>query len=281
MRNTIVAALLLVILVLPCSSAQAYEPMGADGEWDFVVTPYVWIPARSDITSTVSGLTAGAEDVSFKTIADIFDLLALSARFEAWKGRFGLIGDAMWIKLYTDNKTVPLPGPILDVSIDKVDIQQVVFDVAGAYRLLQRPLRQGRALPALYFEPFLGARVVYLKQKIDVTIEPQGPILSGRSPTLGDEKTWAELMIGGRLWMQVLEKLSFALRGSVSGFGIGEGSDLQWDLLAGADYRPWWRASLKAGYRVYQIDYMTGSGRDAFGYETTQHGPYLGVSIYF
>jgi len=277
----ILAGLLLMMLLVLCPSAYAYEPLGADGEWDFVVTPYVWIPARSDIASTVNGKTVEAEDVTFKTLADIFDVFALSGRFEAWKGRFGLIGDAMWIKLNTSNKTVPLPGPVLDISMDKVDMQQVVFDVAAAYRLLQRPLRQGRALPALYFEPFLGARVVYLKQKIDVTIEPQGPILPGRSTTLGDEKTWAELMIGGRLWMQVLEKLAFALRGSVSGFGIGEGSDLQWDFLAGADYRPWQRASFKAGYRVYQIDYMTGSGRNAFGYDTTQHGPYLGVSIYF
>jgi len=186
----------------------------------------------------------------------------------------------MWVKLNT-SKNVALPGPLPVLHIDKVDIQQAVFDFAGAYRLLQRPLRQGQALPALYFEPFLGARVVYLKQKIDLALEPQGPILPGRSTTLGEEKTWAELMIGGRLWMQVLEKLSFALRGSVSGFGIGEGSDIQWDFLAGADYRPWWRASFKLGYRVYQIDYMTGSGFDAFGYDTTQHGPYLGASIYF
>jgi hypothetical protein len=281
MRKIALVGLTLLILATLCPPGQAYEPLGSDGEWDFVLTPYVWIPARSDITSTVNGQSVGAEDVSFKTIADMFDVFALSGRMEAWKGRFGLIGDAMWIKLNTSDKTVPLPGPVLDISIDKVDIQQVVFDVAGAYRLLQRPLRQGRALPALYFESFLGARVVYLKQKIDVTIEPQGPILPGRSPTLGDEKTWAELMIGGRLWMQVLEKLSFALRGSVSGFGIGEGSDLQWDFLAGADYRPWRRASFKAGYRVYHIDYMTGSGRDAFGYNTSQHGPYLGVSIHF
>jgi hypothetical protein len=122
---------------------------------------------------------------------------------------------------------------------------------------------------------------VYLKQKIDVRLDPQGPILPGQSITLGDEKTWAELMLGGRLWMQVLEKLSFALRGSVSGFGIGSGSDLQWDFLAAADYRPWQRASFKVGYRVYQIDYMTGSGTEAFGYDATQHGPYLGASIYF
>ena len=273
------AVLILVILLSLCPSAQAYEPLGSDGEWDFVVTPYFWLPARSDITSTVSGKSVNTA-LTFREVVEIFDLFGLSGRIEAWKGRFGLIGDAMWIKLNT-SQTVALPGPLPVINIDKVDIQQALFDFAAAYRLLQRPLRQGRALPALYFEPFLGARVVYLKQKIDVEIEPQGPILPGRSTTLGDEKTWAELMIGGRLWMQVLEELSFALRGSVSGFGIGEGSDLQWDFLAGADYRPWRRASFKAGYLVYQIDYMTGSGSDAFGYNTTQHGPYLGVSIYF
>ncbi len=37
----------------------------------------------------------------------------------------------------------------------------------------------------------------------------------------------------------------------------------------------------QVGCRVYQIDYMTGSGTEAFGYDTTQHGPYLGASIYF
>jgi len=42
-------------------------------------------------------------------------------------------------------------------------------------------------------------------------------------------------MFGGRFMLQVLEELSFAVRGSVSGFGIGEGSDLQWDFLAGGD----------------------------------------------
>jgi hypothetical protein len=280
MPRMILASLLLMMLLVLCAPVSAYEPLGSDGEWDFVVTPYVWLPARSDITSTVAGKSADLE-LTLKEIVDIFDVFAISGRVEAWKGRFGLIGDAMWIKLNIDDKTVPLPGPFLEINIDTVDMQEAIFDFAAAYRVLQRPLRQGRALPALYFEPFLGARVVYLKQKIDVTIEPQGPILPARSTTLGDEKTWAELMIGGRLWMQVLDKLSFALRGSVSGFGIGEGSDLQWDFLAGADYRPWQRASFKLGYRVYQIDYMTGSGRDAFGYNTTQHGPYLGVSIYF
>ena len=40
-------------------------------------------------------------------------------------------------------------------------------------------------------------------------------------------------------------------------------------------------ASFRVGYRAYQIDYMTGSDIDAFGYDATQHGPRLGVGIYF
>ena len=114
MRRVLLLSFIPLILASFCTCVNAYEPPGSDGEWDFVVTPYVWLPARSDITSTVDGQTVVAEDVSFKTIADIFDLFALSGRFEAWKGRFGLIGDAMWIKLNTSNKTCLLytsPSP--------------------------------------------------------------------------------------------------------------------------------------------------------------------------
>jgi len=283
MRNTIVAALLLVILVSPCSSAQAYEPMGADGEWDFVVTPYIWLPARSDITSTIGALPPVEMELTFKDVIENFDVFALSMRFEAWKGKLGLIFDGYYMKLNTSRSVVlSSPGPIpitLSLDVDKVDVQQAIFDFAAAYRVLEKPLRKGSDFPVLYFDPFLGVRVNYLKQEVTGRAELSGrEILNG---TIGDEKTWPELMFGGRFTLQVLEKLSFAVRGSVSGFGIGEGSDLQWDFLGGADYRPWRVASFKAGYRIYQIDYMTGSDFDTFGYDATQHGPLLGVSFYF
>jgi hypothetical protein len=193
MRRALLTALTFLMLVSVCPSALAYEPLGAQGEWDFVVTPYLWLPARSDITSTVSGQTTEME-LTFKDVMENFEVFGLSGRFEGWNGRFGLIGDAMWVKINT-SQTVALPGPLPVINVERVDIQPAVFDFAGAYRLLQRAHKQGQALPTLYFEPFLGARVVYLKQKIDVRLEPQGPILPDQRFTLGDEKTWAELML--------------------------------------------------------------------------------------
>ena len=283
MRRTAVASLISIMLVSLSPSVHAYEPLGSGGKWQFSLTPYIWLPARSDITSTMGGVPPLAVELTFKEVMEIFDVFGLSMRFEAWKGRFGLIFDGMYLKLNT-SKSVALssPGPIditLSVDIDKVDIQQAIFDFAAAYRVLEKPLRKGRELPALYFDPFLGVRVNYLKQEVTGRVEFQGrELLSG---TLGDEKTWPELMFGGRLVLQALENLSFTARGSVSGFGIGEGSDIQWDFLAAADYRPWRIASFRVGYRVYQIDYMTGSDIDAFGYDATQHGPWLGVGFYF
>ena len=277
MRRIALVGFTLLILTSLCPPVQAYGPPGSDGEWDFVVTPYIWLPARSDITSTIEGQSVDMY-LTFSDILENFDVFALSASFEAWKNRFGFIFGGYWMKLNT-SKAIASPGPFdVTLNIDKVDIQQAIFDFAASYRLLQRPLRQGRSLPALYFEPIAGLRVNYLKQKVDLTL--QGPIRD-RSAALGDEFTWVGLMLGGRVKLQVIEKLSLAVRGSVSGFGIGDGSDLQWDFLAGADYRPWRIASFKAGYRVYQIDYSTGSGRDEFGYDATQHGPLLGVSFYF
>ena len=277
MRRIILLSFTLLILASVCPSAYAYEPLGSDGTWQFSLTPYIWLPARSDITSTIEGQSVDMH-LTFSDVLENFDVFALSARFEAWKNRFGLIFDGYWLKLNT-SKAIAGPGPFdVAVNVDKVDIQQANFDFAASYRLLHRPLRQGRALPVLFFDPILGLRVNYLKQQVDLTL--LGAI-HDRQTTLGDEFTWVELMLGGRVKLQVLEKLSFAVRGSVSGFGIGDGSDLQWDFLAGADYRPWRIASFKAGYRIYQIDYSTGNGRDEFGYDATQHGPILGESFYF
>jgi len=57
MRRMIMVTLILVWLVSLCPLPQAYEPPGSEGEWDFVMSPYLWLPARSDITSSRRGRT--------------------------------------------------------------------------------------------------------------------------------------------------------------------------------------------------------------------------------
>jgi hypothetical protein len=65
------------------------------------------------------------------------------------------------------------------------------------------------------------------------------------------------------------------------GFGIGSASDLTWNLWTVVDYRLTERFSLKLGYRIYDLDYSRGSGRNEFGFDGQMTGPVLGLTVRF
>jgi opacity protein-like surface antigen len=77
------------------------------------------------------------------------------------------------------------------------------------------------------------------------------------------------------------EKLAAGVRFDFGGFGIGEGSNLTWNLLAGIDYKLKENMSLKAGYRIFDLDYDSGSGNKKFGIDAQFRGPIFGIAIKF
>lgn len=62
---------------------------------------------------------------------------------------------------------------------------------------------------------------------------------------------------------------------------IGEGYNLTWNLLAGIDYKLKENMSLKAGYRILDIDYDSGSGNKEFGLDAQFRGPIIGLTFLF
>jgi opacity protein-like surface antigen len=265
MRRRIAAGLIVLALMFICPLAYAQDSSDTKA-WKFEVTPYFWAPTL-DAVSTVSGQSV-AMDLSFSDIWDNFDVFGLSARVEAWKGKCGLIFDGMYLDLDGDF-SLQTPGPPT-IGVD-VDIEQTMLDFAVSYRLVEAP--------RLSFETIVGARYTDLKQEItlDVTYSPVGP----PGTVLGGSENWVEPFVGGRMVYGINERWKFLLRGDVGGFGIGSASDLTWNLLAGFDYRPWQRASIKLAYRIYSIDYERGSGTDKFGFDGELHGPMVGVTFYF
>ena len=61
----------------------------------------------------------------------------------------------------------------------------------------------------------------------------------------------------------------------------GESSNLTWNLLAGIDYKLKDNMSLKAGYRIFDLDYDSGSGTNEFGLDAQFRGPIFGLTILF
>ncbi len=79
--------------------------------------------------------------------------------------------------------------------------------------------------------------------------------------------------------MDLSEKLSLGVRGDVGGFGVG--SDLTWIVIPGIAYQLSPRFTLKAGYRIYNVDVEEGSGANKFEFDIEQEGPILGLTIHF
>jgi hypothetical protein len=224
--------------------------------WRF--TAYVWLPSV-DIVSTVDG-TSVPIDLSLGDALSNFDVFGLSARGEYWWGQWGMVVDGIWTDL--DSKVFEeFPIPLIDDLF--VDIQDGILDVEGAYRFAVGKTGSMRLMA--------GLRYHYMKQEI--TITTPGPV-----EILGGSRDFTELLLGVQ-WVQPLSKnWAVTARADFSGFGIGSGSDLTASVLAafGYDISEHW--GVKFGYRYYRIDYVDGSGDDAFGQEGNMHGLWLGVT---
>lgn len=257
--NRFVSVLLLLVVFIAQSSVVSAE----ENSWQHDLQPYLWFPVSVEGPSTVDG---GTVDLDLDA-SDVIDMLnfAFSLRYEAWRdNKFGVIADFMYVDLEGDFKESLPPGGRLGI---KPDIDQVVIDLAGAYRFEHENLD---------IDLIGGARYTYLNQEIELTFP--GPI---PKQDLGGSKDYVEPLIGARLIWTLSDQWKVAFRGDMSGFGVGSGSDLTWNALLGADYKLSDKSSFKFGYRIYDIDYSNGSGANEFGFDAELHGPYLGASFYF
>jgi hypothetical protein len=246
-RSLLVAS----VLVAGTMLAGAVVPVQAS-EWEFVVTPYLFLPAV-DADSTIAGNTAPV-DVSFSDIWENSDAISLSARGEAWRGNWGLLLDGYW----TDIDATAGPQGIVGI-----DIEQWYIDVLGGWR--QQAVTSGGK--PFWCDLTAGLRYNSLKQKITLPIG-----------SVGGTEPWVDLMLGGRCLWEFAESWKFIVRGDIGGFGLGDSSDLAASVTGGFgwDFTPDW--SLGLGYRYYALDYSEMRRDGAFGFDGSMDGLWLGVS---
>ena len=260
----IVAALIAALFISPVN-AEANT-----GDWTVDIQPYIFLPLGLSGESIVDGGAVDL-DLGFDELTEALNY-AFSMRIEAWhKNKWGFVVDGMVMDLGVgfggEFPNESPPPPTIGADFD-VSIREQSFDFFGAYRIAKENIS---------YDFLGGLRLVQLKQTID--IEPRNlPMII---PSLGGTENWWELAFGARIAWEFSEKWVLVGRGDIGGFGLGDGSDLTWNLLAGIGYQPWEHAALRLGYRVYSIDYETGSGADKFAFDATMHGPWLGMSFIF
>ena len=245
-----------VLLSLTTISSVYAEDVTKDS-WH--ISPYFWLPSM-DVTSTL-GLTSIPIEMDFGDIWENFDVIAISARGEYWVGQYGFVVDGLWMDMQADGGG---PGGNAEAQLS-----DGILDILAAYRFNLKS--GGPDVPSMRL--LAGGRYHYFKQELSGLPTPPAP-----ASNLGGSRDWMELVLGAQLLAPMGEKWLATARADVGGFGISDASDITWSAMAGVGWefaRDW---LVKLGYRYYYIDYMDGSGANAFGIEGNMHGPWIGIS---
>ncbi|MEP4767512.1 MAG: hypothetical protein ABJY83_06370 [Roseibium sp.] len=258
------------------SAPPAVEPVEEISPWEFELGVYAFVPVSVEGTSVVDG---GSVNLDLD-LGDVVDLLefAASGRAEAWRkldvangSAFGFVFDAQYVNLGLKKQNI---GPASGGTV-KVDIRQGIIDTMVGYRLPSVSMGAD-SNQRIDFDVTAGARYNYLRQRIDVTPGLVAPF----TRNLGDDKHWVSPVIGARANFVFNDRWNLVVRGDMSGFGVS-GENLSWALNGLAGYKFTENATFRFGYRVYDIDYSSGTGSNEFAYDVTEHGPILGLSYKF
>ena len=259
--GALLGSLLLLASAVPANG----QSTGAQsGSWQYEFTPYLWASGmKGDVQA--GNLPRIDVDMSFSDIVDVLDFGIMGA-FEARKGRWGLLFDAIYMKVSdsaTASRTGPGPvGATLTVDADAT-MKQTMLAGALAYRAVE-----GRS-PV---DVIGGLRYA----KIDVSANINASLfgLTGVAARDGD-KDWVDPYVGVRIQHPLAERWALVGYADYGGFGVG--SDSTWQLALGVNYDFSKSISAKFGYRYLSVDY----DKSGFVYDMKTQGVYLGVGIRF
>ena len=243
-------AVALCALMMP-AAAQAADipaPEAADG-WTFAGAAYLWGAGISG-ESGVFGLPPQDVDLSFSDILKDFAFMGIG---EARNGRFALGMDVTYSKVGSEIDN-PRSGKTLidDVSVDTASWMVTGF---GSYSILDTE--------ELRVDLIGGARFWSVNTEFEVDFS------GGDDRNFDDGATWVDPLAGVKLGFDVADNVYVASWGMVGGFGVG--SDLMWDVMAGAGYSLTEHFDVFAGYRAVSVDYSD----DGFVYDIVQQGPVM------
>jgi hypothetical protein len=197
-------------------------------------------------------------ELSFGDILDKLDFAAF-AKFEARNGPWVLIGDLNYTDLGT---TLGTPGPI--ISGAEVDTALTILSGFGGYAVIDRPdlrLEVGGGLR--YYNLDLDTRIIG-------NIAP-----GGRS--FGTSESWVDPIVGVSVRAPLSDRWFARGFADVGGFGIGDASELSWQVYAGGGYvinETW---AVEFGYRHLSLE----KELDNLTLEMDQSGPLIGLNARF
>ena len=275
LRNTLILLILLTLtlIVMPVGAAEPGSTShtgSGKGDWSFSVAAYGWLTGIDGDIYT-SGINTEV-DVPFSEIFEDVDagfMMYAEARWKKWFASF----DGYWANL-SDKAGDGLSRTkvIIDAEILEFKVGREVYH---QYLQAVSPTDENERRRQAGLDLFIGARYFSSEPSVEIS-SIDGDF---EKYSISDER-W-DPVIGARYWYDLSPKWSFALKGDIGGFGIGNAAQFTWQAEGTLGYRFTERFSLLVGYRVLSFDTVEGSGFDKNGVDLTQHGPLIGLGFNF
>ncbi len=249
--------LVAIVVTLATSGTSLAGAKKTTDDWTFEVSPYFWMSGIKGDVGALTRVPPSSIDVSFSDIFNHIDWpAAVMVAAEARHGRFGILGDVIYVELKADAST---PGPLFGSATLKV--KDFTSTIEGAYRVVDSP--------SIKLDGLAGLRIFSVTNELSLSSGIL-PAISGSS-----SETWVDPVFGIRAIVPFGSDFFANAYGDVGGFGIS--GDLTWQLYGGLGYNfNNWLAGY-AGYRYLNVHREDGG----FVYDIAQQGPLLGVGIRF
>lgn len=248
----------------PLQVSQATESSPLES-WRFKVLPNLFIPLDEGGSTFSESINYGLRLEAWNVDHNVTFFIEPSYRSRGYE-------DAL--------ANVVNSGRVPSDFVIEVDSDFWTVDVGLGYRFYDTSANPPAALttefdlPPVTFDLMAGARLFVTWNELEVNSN------QNQLATLSRQQTWAEPLIGGRLRWNISDQVALLAEGEASGFGLGDLS-FSWSAKAAVDWMVSGNTSLIAGYEISDFDYTVTSGNNSLRFDTTSHGPYVGLLIRF
>jgi hypothetical protein len=238
--------LLVASALLGTVAAQAAPPQ-VEGEWQFKLTPYLWLP---NVNSTLryalppgQGGSAEAQTGPYDYLENLQFLLMLSG--EARRGDWGVISDIVYLDFgNTSSHVTSVGGSGSAVPIPRERNTSTGTDLKGWTGLLAGSYRAWRN-DAAEVELLAGLRLLHLEARLDWSLAaatPGGGFVFDRAGSVEASETLTAGIVGVRGRMTFGDGRWFA----PYHLDVGGGNEFfTWQVVAGVGYAfPWGEVQL-------------------------------------
>jgi hypothetical protein len=232
-------------------------------DWSFKISPYAW-------------LAGTATDVGGEQIRQSFnDLLSLTnagfqlvvqARYKKWS----LSSNLTYAKL----GDVVVQGPLLiDFGID-----QIILDSKLGYTLIDKIDFGNDVIRGWAMETTIGA--IYWSNDVSVDVDfDSDRDIPGFPININEKLNYVDLVFGTNFRIILSKSVLLGLSANIGGFGIGNSSDIYWDLTFINTFKVSKLQTVTAGYKTFTTKTTSGEGEDQLKTNIKTFGPLLGISI--